>query len=298
MSQYNNLIIDGNNFLFRAFFTKRPDKMINGFNVIPIHQFLYMLKSVVDRFKPNEVFLTWDKKLQPTQPNFRKELCAYKEQREENYTIQQLFKTIPLIQEFVDALGIKTVYPSNLEGDDVISFLSKNSIGSTIIISSDQDLLQLVSENVHVFLPSKNLIVNLDNFQETTGVAKNQFILYKCVLGDKSDNIFGLDGYGPVKAKVLSEKLSNNDFSDVSDDQKLIIENNIKIMDLNYAETTYPEEIDFYKKQLEAQPSFDSNKLRTLFSTYEFHTFSRKFGEWNDLFNKSSNFDLLSMISM
>ena len=306
MSQhYDKLIIDGNNLLFRAFFVKRPDKFVNEINVTPIHQFLSMLKSLTNKFKPNEIILTWDKKLNPTKRNFRKNIVAYKEQRVETEKTNDLFSKISYIQKFVDALGIKTIYPVNMEADDVIRYLSINHEESVLIISSDRDLLQLVNNHVSVYLPNKDIIVDNNNFETVANVKKNLFVLYKSILGDVSDNIIGLEKFGPVRAKALAEKIyceENNSFytENLSEEQVEVINRNLSVIDLSRTETVYPDEYSFYKKQEEEyNGKFDSDLLKDLFKQYGFVPFLTSFGEWNTLFNKNSlSCDLLSCISL
>lgn len=305
--QYDKLIIDGNNFLFRAFFTKRPNKYINGINATPIHQFLNMIKSVVGKFRPKEIYLTWDKKLNSTKPNFRKTLVPYKEQRIESDAMRELFETIPYIQEFMDALGVKTIYPVNMEADDVIRFLSIGYLKSTIIVSSDNDLLQLITKDVHLYLPTKDVIVTLDNFEEIVTVKPELFILYKAILGDKSDNIEGISGYGPVKSKILAQEIyddheiGNEDPLDKYPQEIFAkIDLNKRVMDLRQTETEQPEEYGFYCDQAEnIHTKFDSDKLRELFENLEMIQFLKNFGEWNRLFNPDyDNSDLLLQICM
>jgi DNA polymerase-1 len=306
MSQhYDKLIIDGNNFLFRAFFVKRPDKFVEGVNVTPIHQFLSMFKSITSRFKPNEIILTWDKKLNPTKKNFRKELVPYKEQRIETERTNELFNTISYIQEFVDALGVKTIYPVNMEADDVIRYLSLSSNESTLIVSSDRDLLQLVKSNVCVYLPNKDFIVDENNFETFANVKKPLFLLYKSIVGDVSDNISGLEKFGPVRAKALAEKIykeNHSDFitDDLNEEQIKIISRNFSVMDLERTEKVFPEEYIFYKEQDDNfSGKFEPDELKNLFKKYGFAVFLTSFGEWNSLFNKNSlNSDLLSCISL
>lgn len=303
---YDRIIIDGNNFLFRAFFINRPEKLVRGINVSPIHQFLSMLKSTVSTFKAKEVVFTWDKKLNATRRNFRRDLVPYKEQRVETEQTTKLFSTISHIEKFINALGIKTIYPMDMEADDVICYLTKNCDKRTVVISSDHDLLQLVNEYTHIYLPSKDKIVTLDNFEEFGKVkTPNIFVLYKSILGDKSDNISGLEKYGKVKAKKLTEIITedgSSDFSkaDLSSEQIEIINRNLTVMDLNYTQQIYPEEYKSYKKQEdEFSLEFNSEELRDLFREYELNSFLNSFGEWNRLFNNNKDCnDLLSFISM
>lgn len=299
------MIIDGNNFLFRSFFTKRPQKFINNVNVTPIQQFMYMLKTSVNKFRPTEIYLTWDKKVNSTKPNFRKELVAYKEQRVMTDTISTMYDTIPYIQEFIDTLGIKTVYPVNMEADDVIRFLAINDSKSTIIVSSDNDLLQLITDEVHLHSPVKDVVITPENFAEVVKVEQKYFILYKAILGDTSDNIKGLLGHGPVKSKALAEKIallsSNEQLKELLTIEQIeVIKRNLDVMDLSKTEKFMPDEYGAYSEQLQKQnPVFNTENLKILFEDMDMSQYTRGFGEWNKLFNPDfDNSDLLSQISM
>lgn len=307
MSKYDIVIIDGNNFLFRAFYNKRPERIINGINYAPIHQFFLMFQRVLSNFTPDEVYFTWDKKLDPSKPNFRKELIAYKAHREETEEKKKMFESIPIIQEILDNMGVKTVYPVSLEGDDVIFFFSQiaSPDKTKIIISPDQDLLQLVDNKTHVFLPVKQKLITLDNFEEEIKIKKEHFILYKTIIGDTSDNIPGLYGYGPVKARQLIEDIKDeilNPFSrtdKITNEQVDILARNHQIMDLTYSFTRNPDEFNHFQKQLdESSTEYNSIKLRELFTSYNFHDFLRGIGTWTALLNKKGDFDLLSHLVM
>jgi 5'-3' exonuclease len=301
---YDNIIIDGNNLLYRAFYVKRPCKFVNNVNVAPVEQFLYMIKSVCIKFKPKNIFLTWDKKLNPERKNFRKDLLAYKEQRVENEKTEELLNNIQHIQKFIDCLGIKTIYPKNTEADDVIRYLSI-TYNNSLIISNDRDLLQLIRQSVDVYLPDKDRIVCSDNFQEINGVEQKHFVLYKSIKGDVSDNIDGLYKFGPVRAKILAEKIlvdSAVDFSkaELSKDQIEIIERNLKVIDLSYIEQAEPDEYSNFKQQDEnCNVKFDIECLKNLFKEYHFIKFLNGFSEWSMIFNTSKDEkDLLSFISL
>lgn len=304
--KYNRLVIDGNNFLFRVFYSKRPEKLYNGFNVANVSHFMHMLRNLQKRFHADEIFITWDKRLNPTKENFRKQLVSYKAQRVESENIKKIFETIDHVQKFVDALGIKTIYPVNLEADDVIRYMTMGVSGKTLVVSSDKDLLQLVQDSVHLLMPVKDVLVNPENFKRITNIEREDFILHKCIVGDVSDNVPGLDKFGPIRASALISKIlkTENGFdyqqSGLSEDQIDIIERNIKIMDLSKAEILCPDEYEFYKKQdEESTVEYDGVKLKALFKEYGFFSFSREIGEWNKNFNKNSlDIDLLSCITM
>jgi 5'-3' exonuclease len=304
--QYDNLIIDGNNFLFRAFYAKRAPKYVNGLNVTPIHQFLSMLKSSTDNFKPSQVILTWDRKKNSTKRNFRKDLVPYKENRPENDKMEELHQIINHVQRFVDVLGIHTYYPVNMEADDIIRFLTLSEDKSTLIISSDRDLIQLVNDNVSLYLPNKGEIVDSENFETFAQVpTPEMFVVYKSIMGDVSDNIEGLTKYGPVRGKALTEKIMKHgiiDWSvpDLTDDQKDVLRKNLKVIDLKNTEVLCPDEYDFYQQQKEyMNVEYDGDNLRHLFQEYQLNSFLNNFNEWSHLFNKNKDdSDLLSRIRL
>lgn len=294
--QYDRMIIDGNNLLFRAYYSKsikdhqKPPKQI-------IKSFLMMLKNIVKKFEPESVYISWDKRLNENPVNFRKDLSPYKEQRKETEDRIQVHNIIDDVQECVDALGIQTILPYNLEADDVIRFITELDNKTNVIISSDKDLLQLVSERTHVYMPTKDTIVNLDNFERIVGIPKKHYILYKCIIGDKSDNVIGIDRYGPVRAKNLINNYENDDNFTLPIKHKTIIERNQKIMDLRFAEKLCPEEYESYREQAnQINKEYDISQFKSVLKKHKLNNLMCFSGEWNSLFNKNRNSDLLSNI--
>lgn len=296
------LIIDGNNFLFRAYYTDysklegiEKDKTV-------LRQFFKMLKTVVERFHPTDIFFTWDKKSNPDAHNFRNDLTNYKANRTKSDKTDSILALHTPIQEILDAMGIVTIFPYNLEADDVVRFIVNNNQSEdakNIVISSDHDLLQLVSANTDVVLASKNIIVNIENFTMNVNVPQHLFILYKAIMGDKSDNIMGLPQYGPVRSEALAVLLHNKGvYTEADDQEKLltsaqwkIIETNLKIVSLDYAANMYPVEITNYEEQLKIARSFDADRLMSIFEKYELHQCIRTFGDYSKLFYKKTEED-------
>lgn len=277
---------------------------MDGVNVTAVHQFMKMFKSVCERFNAKAYRLTWDEKLSHGSSNFRKELVEYKEQRVQPENIQEMFATIPAIQDFMDALGVKTVFPNIMEADDVIRFFTKTCSGSTIIVSADQDMLQLVSDDIHLYLPNSDTIVTPANFEEVTKVPQSHFILYKSIFGDVSDNVIGLERFGTVRSKTLALKIYNSDGTIKEDlitpEQAAIIHRNIKVIDLSNTEILVPEEYENYQEQLDKSTTeYDRGFLQTLFNMYKMNDMTRSIGQWTRIFGRNTfNNDLLSQISM
>lgn len=304
---YNKIIVDGNNFLYRAYYIQRPPHIVDGVNTTPLHQFLYMLKTLRENYKADEMFITWDKKINVGGENFRKTLSAYKEHRLETEDTRKIWDLCDLIQEIIPHLGITTILPYNLEADDVIGFLAEKE-GKSLIVSSDKDMFQLVNDRTHIF--HRKAIVTVDNFETVVGVPLNHFILYKAIMGDVSDNVEGLTKYGPVRSKKLAadimatgatiENLLYNPDSVplhiISKEQKNKIINNLQISYLPYARK-FVDEFKSYEEQYNKrnEASFDKDIIRNFFEKYKFFNFIREFGQWNVLFNKTSEKEIIDL---
>ncbi len=297
MQQYKELIIDGNNFLFRAYYadirnTVKGQEKTDSV----IYHFIKMLKTLMERHKPEKVYFTWDKKLNYGKgQNFRNGLADYKGHREESDTKDQILAMQEPIQAILDSLGVITVYPWDLEADDVIYWLSKQAERS-LVISSDKDLLQLVDDKTDVLLATKNILVNVQNFAMNANVSHRYFILYKSILGDQSDNIKGIPRFGPVNTKKAVEYFEQNNIMCRADDKEPyfdsdkwdIIENNIKLIDLGHAFDSYPEEFAHYQQQLdESTAQFDAVRLKELFSEHHMKGYLAHFSEFVNLFDKN-----------
>jgi DNA polymerase-1 len=153
------------------------------------------------------------------------------------------------IHNVMQQQGIHNMFPGILEADDVIAFLCKHLQGKKTIVSTDNDMAQLVDAQVQLYSPIKKIIIDAHNFEQHYPVAQNKYLLYKSILGDASDNIKGLPGHGKVKAKRLAE---NYDAEFV----KLPVElqqqqlGNMKLMNLNQGLVEHPEERECYLQQL------------------------------------------------
>lgn len=278
-----NLILDGNNIIFRAYHVVKRKEIVNGVNVSAVTQFMKMIKGYTDTFKPRNIYLVWDKCLNPNGTNFRKTLVPYKEHRNVDPEVYQEIKDcVSLISDLVESLGIKVMLPWSLEADDVISFLCENLDGEKLVISSDKDLLQLVDEEVTVFNTTKNEKVTLDNFEEFAGVPKDSFLDYKSILGDKSDNISGVNRYGEVKSKKLA--LSKN-WEELTQEQLDIVHRNKTIIDLNESYARSDGEKESYLEQLKEVDSwkFSEESFKALCHDFQLESVLRDYTSWKHL---------------
>lgn len=299
MSTSTTLLIDGNNTLHRTHWVANNTgyKLINskGDNVGSLFTFLKTVKSYAEQFNTSNIYIAWDRKL-TSGVNFRKELTAgtYKGTRDQERN-KDVYDSMEPVVESTSYLGIKNIYPGKLEADDVISWLSANTANKTIIISVDKDFIQLINENVHYYNPIKKEIINNENFSEYYNMTPQEFLYYKAIIGDISDNITGIEGFGKVKGVKLAKAFSSNDEKTIAPYREQV-ENNLKLVDLTYGINKFPEEVELYKNQVtnlnKITPNFEKFKL--FCEEYEFTSIIEKFASWQRAFNQKNTTDILT----
>jgi DNA polymerase-1 len=303
------LLIDGNNTLHRTHWiaNNTGKQLINskGVNVGSIFTFVKAIKSYVDQFNANEVFIAWDRKLTREIPNFRNTLTSgtYKGTRDQERN-KDVYGSMDEILAIVDLLGVKNIFPGHLEADDVISWLSKNNTGKKIIISVDRDFIQLVSPDISYYNPIKKQLIDHINFNEVFELTPREYLYYKAIVGDKSDNIPGVEGFGEVKgiklakayrAYVDNESISEKDRETITTNNA-VIENNLKLMDLSYGLMQFPNEVALYDSQIKNLESFepDFNKFKEVCQELEFNSILNKIEDWQASFLKNQNDNILA----
>ena len=115
------------------------------------------------------------------------------ESDEENFARQK-----EILQRILDELCIRQFEFENVEGDDIISNYVKNKKinEKVVIVSSDKDLTQLISDNVIVYNPRKKCFITKENAVKEIGIMPENIVLEKMICGDVSDNIKGVKGVG------------------------------------------------------------------------------------------------------
>ena len=270
-----NLIFDGNNLVHRTFWTAKhinqQDESLTGLHV---YLTLNSIKSVVQKFKPTNVYITWDTSLN-RQERFRTALYQeYKGTRSNDSTPHENNDTII---QCLNALGIPSFFPTILEADDVISYLTDTLSGERIIVSADKDFLQKVDEYVSLYDPIRKNLITLHNFEEHAKCKREDFMKIKCISGDKSDNVAGIPGYGKVKL----QKVINN-VLELTESDKVIYERNYNLFRLDrYTDLECIDEYNSYVDQ------FNINKnVKPTFN--EFIDLCKSLNMQNILVNKES----------
>jgi len=278
----HTLLIDGSNMLFRTYWVAdtRP-KLINskGQWTGPDYLFLKSLRSLTEQFKPDEIIITWDKRLNHPSTNFRKQLApdTYKQNRDNDKTLK-IHEQQELLKPWLQSLGVKQIYPWVLEADDIISWLSKEKCQRSTIVSVDKDMLQLIDGNTQYFNPIKKKLITINNFEEEVGIKVEHFVYYKALLGDKSDNVDGIDGYGTQKSKKLVTEGYDHILNTLNEDNQKKFLHNIIMMDLNKSYLREEDEVECYEKQYNEQKDVQPNMnvFKELCNEAEYYSISKE----------------------
>ncbi|MFB3118443.1 MAG: 5'-3' exonuclease H3TH domain-containing protein, partial [Myxococcota bacterium] len=197
------LLVDGTNSLYRAFFAIPPLRAPDGTPTNAAYGFVNMLSKVIREEAPDRVIVVFDAR----GPTFRHALYdAYKANREaqpEDLTIQ-----LPIVRELVDAYRIPVVSVPNFEADDVIATLVERAPkdAQISIVSTDKDLMQLVSDRVTLLDGVKDRRYGPSEVEERFGVRPDRILDLRALIGDPSDNIPGVKGIGEKgAAKLIAE---------------------------------------------------------------------------------------------
>ena len=204
------ILVDGNNLLFRSYYaTAYKGSMLRnskGFPTNALFGFINMLSKIINEENPSYMMIAFDKG-----KTFRHEKYeGYKDGRKD--TPEELKLQFPVAKEIASAMGIPCFEIDNYEADDIIGTFAKEvdrreDFISTII-SSDKDLLQLISDDNEVKLLKMNDFIRMDKktFIETYGFTPEKMIDLKGIMGDASDNIPGVKGIGEKGAINLIQK--------------------------------------------------------------------------------------------
>jgi DNA polymerase-1 len=218
------LIIDGLNAFLRNF------TMINhinqdGHHIGGLTGFLKSIGYAIRMVDPTKVVIVFDG---VGGSNARRNLFPdYKANRNvnrvTNYSIFQskdeeqesINNQMERLIQYLQCLPVSVISIDGLEADDIIGYLATKfqtyeETQKVTIMSADKDFLQLVSDKVHCYSPTKKKIYTPKDVLEEFGVSSNNFLNYKILMGDQSDNIPGINGLGPKKLiKLFPELISN-----------------------------------------------------------------------------------------
>jgi DNA polymerase-1 len=199
------ILVDGLACVYRSFYAIRELSTSDGTPVNAVYGFILQLEAVLRDLKPSHIGVLFDGGLDSGRTEAHPE---YKAQRPP--MPDELKSQLPIINEFLDTLGMYWFLGEGIEADDAIAGMVaqfETDTDELFIVTSDKDMFQLIDEKVKILLPGKGKrIMDHDGVVAKTGVRPDQIVDWLSLVGDSSDNIPGVPGVGAkTAAKLLGE---------------------------------------------------------------------------------------------
>ena len=282
------ILVDGNNLLFRSFYATAYQGIImrnsKGFPTNALYGFINMMNKIIKEEEPSYILVAFDKG-----KTFRHDkYLEYKAGRME--MPDELRLQFPKAKEVLDAFGIKHFEIDNYEADDIIGTLAKKVDEEdefiATIVSSDKDLLQLISDEVTVKLLKQSgyIMMTREEFKNTYQVEPIRMIDLKALMGDSSDHIPGVKGIGEktaisllAKYGSLDELYNNIDSVSGKTKEKLLADKDNAYMSYDLATIYRDVPIDFTLEDCKYK-FINNDKLRAILEELEFHSLLKKIG--------------------
>ena len=278
------LIIDGLNTFIRAF-SVNPALNEDGSHVGGIVGFLKSIRFAINRLQPTRVVIVFDgkggsKKRRELYPEYKaNRRVKSRLNRNVDWDVspvdedQSMKQQISRLVNYLEVLPVKIISIDGIEADDVMAYLAMTVFKESNIqlMSSDKDFLQLVSDRIKVWSPTKGILYDNKKVKEEFGIIPNNLLTWRTLDGDKSDNINGIRGAGvktvikcfpeiaddkPFTVKDLITK-----YSQMEPKYKLqkTLQENINLVKRNYLLMQLSNVQIHNRKKLLIQNSFDSN---------------------------------------
>ena len=283
------ILIDGNNLLFRSYYATAYNgnlmKNSKNFPTNALYGFVNMINKILNEENPEYIMVAFDKG-----KNFRHDKYEnYKAGRIE--TPNDLLKQFPYAYQILEAMGITALNLENYEADDIIGTFARmadeNDLYDATIISSDKDLLQLISKEVNVKLLKQSgyILMNTEVFRETYKCDPIKMIDLKALMGDSSDNIPGVKGIGEKTAinliseyGSLEEVYNNIDNIKGKTREKLEIDKDNAFFSKDLATICKNAPIGLSFEDIKIKPR-NEEELMNIYEELEFFSFIKKEGK-------------------
>ena len=217
--EIKTLLIDGNALFKTGYHGAINEYNDSGRTIGGIYQFIVIMKKLIEEKYYDRVFVFWDGKFSG---KLRYDIYSdYKGNRklkritnwssfddladESASMSQQMLRLI----DYLHQLPVSIITRDKLEADDIIGYLAPK-FDQAVIMSADQDFLQLCSDNVQVYSPIKKKFYGPKEVFDEYGLWPQNFVNYKVLMGDTSDNLPGVKGLGPKKLYKLFPELTGD----------------------------------------------------------------------------------------
>ncbi len=208
---YKIVLIDGHNLAFRSYYAVKGLSTSRGQPTNAIFGFMRSLIAILKEEGENDAtVVTFDA---PAKTFRHEQFANYKAERAP--TPQELISQIEVIKDLVGLMGLHQIEVAGLEADDLFGTISKRCAerGYEVeIISTDRDAFQLINEQVSVYNPIKKVRYDAEKVLAEFGISVEQWIDYRALTGDSSDNIPGAKGIGAKTATKLIQAYGSLDY--------------------------------------------------------------------------------------
>jgi DNA polymerase-1 len=202
-------IIDGSSFLYRAYYAIRPMHTSTGQPIQGVFGFCRMLNTLFKEYKPPYAVLVWDSKGATLRHEIYEEYKATRQSAPSDLPAQK-----ELIKEFAESIKLHQVERPGVEADDLMYSLAQDFHMhgfDSVLVTSDKDMGQAVTEDIFVFDPIKNAWYDQEALVQKYGFSVEKLVFYFALIGDASDNIPGVEGIGPKTATELVTQFDSLD---------------------------------------------------------------------------------------
>ena len=200
-------LIDGYSYIYRAYHAIRSLSTRSGFPTNAIFGFANMLLKVLRDHQPTYVAMVLDSPGPTFRHNLYPEYKANRPPMPEDLVLQ-----MPRIDDLIAAFRVPAIRIPGMEADDIIATLAHRYAGKVdkvVIVSSDKDLMQLVTDKVVMLDTMKDRWIDEKAVMEKFGVEPSRVVQVQALMGDSSDNIPGLPGVGPKTAGKLIDRFGS-----------------------------------------------------------------------------------------
>ena len=298
------VLVDGNNLMFRSYFatlysgsTLRNKK---GFPTNAIYGFVNMINKIISEEKPMYMAVAFD-----IGKTFRHEKYDYYKGKRDN-TPDELKEQFPIAKQILTAMNIKYFELQDYEADDIIGTFSKkceqDDDFKALIVSSDKDLLQLITDQTEVKLLKTKDYIRMDykTFYDTYGIEPIKMIDLKALMGDASDNIPGVKGIGEKTAlKLLTTYGSLSSIYEHIDEikgsvkDKLIQDKDNAYMSYDIATIYKDVPLNVELEELAYIPK-DKNELYKIYNELEFYSLIKESNNKEENSNNTENINYIN----
>ena len=203
------IIVDSHSLIYQLFHALPPMNSPAGLPVSTVHGFVGDMLELIRRKSPDYIICAFDL----SEITFRNQLFdQYKAHRES--MPDELRQQIPLIRVAVDAMGIGIMECAGFEADDILATVSKQvdtAGGRCLIVTSDKDCRQLITDRVRLYNIRKDLEMGAEELLADWGIRPDQVIDYQALVGDPVDNVPGVPLIGPKFARQLLNQFETLD---------------------------------------------------------------------------------------